>query len=189
MWPYSGNVFPISRSTRTAIFKHFSIPHGRAGLVCSSLLDHGDVVGLFRDHVNYKSRVTVTKVKFCILAIWLNALFLAVLPVAGMKRVDFLFAYCYSHFVFPAIVLTVTYIVIFRTLSLKLRNIKRQVCPENTLVETPRNLHRQRRLAQAILLVLIAFYTCFIPYSVNVHLWFFWVDCERSASFLAYHFI
>ena len=157
--------------------------------VCSIMAMSWDRFVAVADHVNYKGRVTVTKVKFCILAIWLNALFFAVLPASGVRTVNFLFAYCYSHVVVPAIVLTVTYIVIFRTLSQKLRNNERQVCPQNSPNETRRNLHCQRRLVQAIVLVLIVFYTCFIPFFMKVHLWFFCSDCERSASFLKYHFI
>ena len=157
--------------------------------VCSIMAMSWDRFVAVTDHVNYKARVTVTKVKFCILAIWLNALVLAVLPAAGVRKVNFLFAYCYSHFVFPAIVLTVTYIVIFRTLSQKLRNIKRQECSESSPSDMRRKLYRQRGLVQAILLVLIVFYTCFTPYFVKVHLWFFCAKCERSATFLTYHFI
>ena len=141
------------------------------------------------DHLNYKSRVTVKKVKFCIAAIWLNALFLAVLPAAGVRKVNFLFAYCYSHVVLPAIVLTITYIVIFRRLSQKLRNIEQQVSSENSSIDKRRNLYRERKLLLAILLVLIVFYTCFTPYFVKVHLWFFCEECENNASFLTYHFI
>jgi len=141
------------------------------------------------DHLNYKSRVTVKKVKFCIAGIWLNALFLAVLPAAGVRKMNFLFAYCYSHAVLPAIVLTVTYIVIFRTLSQKLRNIEQQVSSGNSSIKKRRNLYRERKLLLAISLVLIVFYTCFTPYFVKVHLWFFCEGCEKSASFLTYHFV
>ena len=158
--------------------------------VCSIMAMSWDRFVAVTDHVNYKSRVTVTKVKFCILGIWINAIFLAVFPAAGVRKVNFLFAYCYSHFLFPAIILTVTYIVIFRTLSQKLRNIERLVCsPGNSPIDTRRNLYRERRLLLAILLVLIVFYTCFAPYFVKVHLWFFCTDCETYASFLTYHFI
>jgi len=157
--------------------------------VCSFMAMSWDRFVAVTDHLNYKSRVTVKRVKFCIAGIWLNALFLAVLPAAGVRKVDFLFAYCYTHVVLPAIVLTVTYIVIFRTLSQKLRNIEQQVSPGNSSIEKRRNLYRERKLLLAILLVLIVFYTCFTPYFVKVHLWFFCEECEKSASFLTYHFI
>ncbi|XP_078375319.1 neuromedin-U receptor 1-like [Oculina patagonica] len=157
--------------------------------VCSIMAMSWDRFVAVTDHMNYRTRVTVTKVKYCIVAIWLNALFFAILPAAGVRKVNFLFAYCYSHFILPAIVLTVTYIVVFRTLSRKLPNIERQMRPEDSPMETRRNLYRQRGLVLAIFLVLIVFYTCFTPYFVKVHLWFFCADCEKSASFLKYHFI
>ena len=108
------------------------------------------------------------------------------LPAAGVRKVNFLFAY--SHVVLPAIVLTVTYIVIFRTLSQKLRNTEQQVSSGNSSIEKRRNLYRERKLLLAVLLVLIVFYTCFTSYFVKVHLWFFCEGCEKSASFF-YHLI
>ena len=157
--------------------------------VCSFMAMSWDRFVAVTDHLNYRSRVTVKKVKFCIAGIWLNALFLAVLPAAGVRKVNFLFAYCYSHVVLPAIVLTITYVVIFRRLSEKLRNIEQQVSSGNSSIDKRRNLYRERKLLLAILLVLIVFYTCFTPYFVKVHLWFFCDECEKSASFLTYHFI
>ncbi|XP_078375312.1 neuromedin-U receptor 1-like [Oculina patagonica] len=170
-------------------FQYFIGALAMFAAVCTIMAMSWDRFVAVTDHMNYKSRVTVTKVKFCILAIWLNALFLAVLPAAGVRKVNFLFAYCYSHVVVPAIVLTVTYIVVFRTLTQKLGNIEHQVRPENSAIETRRNLYQQRRLVLAIFLVLIVFYTCFTPYFVKAHVWFFCADCEKSASFLIYHFI
>ena len=157
--------------------------------VCSFMAMSWDRFVAVTDHLNYKSRVTVKRVKFCIAGIWLNALFLAVLPAAGVRKVNFLFAYCYTHFVLPAFVLTVTYIVIFRTLSQKLRNIEQQVSSSESPIDQKRNVYHERRLVLAILLVLIVFYTCFTPFFVKVHLWFFCEECEKSASFLTYHFI
>ncbi|XP_020615686.1 adenosine receptor A1-like [Orbicella faveolata] len=157
--------------------------------VCSFMAMSWDRFVAVTDHLNYKSRVTVKKVKFCIVGIWLNALFLAVLPAAGVRKVNFLFAYCYTHFFLPAIVLTATYIVIFRTLSKKLRNTAQQVSSGKSPIDPQRNIYHERRLVLAIFLVLIVFYTCFTPYFVKVHLWFFCEECEKNASFLTYHFI
>ena len=171
------------------IFQYFMGGVAMFAAVCSFMAMSWDRFVAVTDHINYKSRVTVTKVKFCILGIWLNALFFAVLPAAGVRKVNFLFAYCYSHFVLPAIVLAVVYIVVFRTLSQKLRNIEQQVHPQNLPTNTRRDLYSERRLVLAICLVLTVFYACFTPYIVKVHLWFFCGGCGKSASFLIYHFI
>ena len=151
--------------------------------VCSFMAMSWDRFVAVTDHLNYKSRVTVKKVKFCIVGIWLNALFLAVLPAAGVRKVNFLFTYCYTHFFLPAIVLTATYIAIFRTLSKKLRNTAQQVSSGKSPIDPQRNIYHERRLVLAIFLVLIVFYTCFTPYFVKVHLWFFCEECEKNASF------
>lgn len=140
------------------------------------------------DPYNYNTRITVKRVKLCILGIWINALFLTVLPAAGVRKLNFLFAYCYSHFLIPAVFLTVVYIMIFRKLSTNLRNLNQTVRSENSAQNKRRNLERERRLAVTILLVLIAFYTCFAPYFVKVHLWLL-CGCEKSPSFLTYHLI
>ena len=157
--------------------------------VCSIMAMSWDRFVAVTDHINYKNRITVKKVKFYILLIWLNAIFLAVLPAAGVRKLIFLYAYCYSHVLVPAIVLTVTYVVVFRTLSQKLGNFERRVCAENPPTETRKKLYREKRLVLAIFLVLVVFYTCFTPYFVKVQLWFFCPHCENSPSFLTYHFI
>ena len=156
--------------------------------VCTIMALSWDRFVAVSDPFSYRTRVTVKRVKFCILVIWLNALFFAILPVAGVRKLNFLFAYCYSHFLIPAVVLTGVYIVIFRKLSRKLRSVDGIVRSQNSALNTRRRLDREQRLVVTILLVLIAFYACFTPYAVKVHLWLL-CDCRKSATFLTYHFI
>ena len=156
--------------------------------VCTIMAMSWDRFVAVSDPFNYSTRITVKRVKLCILGIWINALFLAVLPAAGVRKLNFLFAYCYSHFMIPAVFLTVVYLVIFRKLSRKLRNLNQMIRSENSAKNTRRSLEREHRLAGTILIVLIAFYTCFAPYFVKVHLWLF-CGCEKSPYFLTYHFI
>lgn len=120
------------------------------------------------DPFNYSTRITVRRVKICILGIWLNALVLTVLPLAGVRKLNFLFVYCYSHFSVPAIALTAVYISIFKTLSRKLQTLNRAVTSENS-VRDKRSLKREHRLTVTIVLVLITFYACFLTYFVKVH--------------------
>ena len=156
--------------------------------VCSIMAMSWDRFVAVADPTNYKTRVTAKRAKFCILAIWLHALFFAVLPVAGIKKLDFLVAYCYSHFLLPAVILTVVYIIIFKKLSTKLRSLDQVVRFENSTIDTRRSLDREHRLAVTILLVLIAFYSCFAPYFVKVHVQLL-CQCEKFTTFLTFHFI
>ena len=139
------------------------------------------------DPFNYSTRITVRRVKICILGIWLNALVLTVLPLAGVRKLTFLFVYCYSHFFVPGIVLTVVYISIFKTLSRKLQTLNQALGSENSVREG-RSLKREHRLTVTIVLVLISFYACFLPYFVKVHIWLL-CGCEKSPIFLVFHFI
>ena len=157
--------------------------------VCSIIAMSWDRFVAVTDHINYKNRITVKRVKLYILFIWLNASFMAVLPAAGVKKITFLYAYSYSHVFLPAILLTVAYVVVFRTLSQKLQTFNRRVCAGNSTNETRRNFQREKKLVLAIFLVLVVFYTCFFPFVVKVHLWFFCSQCETSAAFITYHFI
>ena len=140
------------------------------------------------DPTNYRTKVTVKRVKLCFFTIWPTAPFFAVLPAAGVRKLDFLVAYCYSHFFLPAIILTLVYIVIFKRLSKKLQALDKVVHPKTTDSITRKTLHRDRKLAATILLVLLTFYVCFAPYFVKVHLWLL-CDCQKSTPFLIYHFI
>ena len=157
--------------------------------VCSIIAMSWDRFVAVTDHINYKNRITVKRVKLYILFIWLNASFMAVLPAAGVKKITFLYAYSYSHVFLPAILLTVAYVVVFRTLSQKLQTFNRRVCAGNSTNETRRNFQREKKLVLAIFLVLVVFYTCFFPFVVKVHWWFFCSRCETSAAFITYHFI
>lgn len=140
------------------------------------------------DPTNYRTKVTVKRVKICLLAVWPTALCFAVLPAAGVRKLDFLVAYCYSHFVLPAIILTLVYIVIFKRLSKKLQALDQVVHPQTTDSNNRKTLYRERKLAATILLVLLTFYVCFAPYFVKVHLWLL-CDCQKSTPFLITHFI
>lgn len=157
-------------------------------VVCTLMAMSCDRFVAVSDPFNYSTRVTVRRAKFGIAVIWINALFLTVLPIAGVKKLNFLFAYCYSHFLIPAIVLTLVYILIFRKLSEKLQSLNRIAPSKSSAQNTRRNLERERRLAVTIGLVLITFYTCFAPYFVKVHLWLL-CSCKTSVSFLIYHLI
>ena len=182
---YKGHQEPQYLNT----FQYFIGALAMFAAVCSIMAMSWDRFVAVTDPINYKNRITVKKVKLYILLIWLNALFLAVLPAAGVRKLDFLFAYCYSHVFVPAIVLTIAYVVVFKTLSKKLGQFKRRGFTENPPTETHRNYHHEKKLVFAIFLVLVAFYMCFAPFFVKVHLWFFCSQCDRSPAFLTYHFI
>ena len=155
--------------------------------VCSIIAMSWDRFIATKDPTNYKTRVTVKRAKLAILAIWMNAFLLGALPAAGVQKLNFLLAYCYSHFVFPALILTVVYFVVFRSLSENFRRLAQVT--EASAVSSRRRLESERRILHAIFLVLIVFYACFTPYYVKVHLWCFCPGCVTSPSFIIYHFI
>lgn len=60
----------------------------------------------------YLQKINNTRAKVAIAIIWINALVMCVLPLADVKRENFLLTYCYSHFVIPSFILTAIYVKI-----------------------------------------------------------------------------
>ena len=82
----------------------------------------------------YPHKITNKKAKIAIAVTWINGLIMSVLPIADVKRKNFLLAYCYSHFVIPSSVLTAVYVKIYRAIfrqSEELRNVRASLTAAN----------------------------------------------------------
>lgn len=60
----------------------------------------------------HPQKINNKRAKVAIVIIWINALVMCVLPIADVKRENFLLAYCYSHFVIPSFILTAVHVKI-----------------------------------------------------------------------------
>ena len=105
--------------------------------------------------LEYPQKITFTRAKVAIAAIWINALVMCVLPISDVKRENFLLAYCYSHFVIPSFILTALYVKIYKM------------------------VFKKRNSTLTTLLILFIFYFSFLPNFVNVNILYI-CSCRTS---------
>lgn len=135
----------------------------------------------------YPQKVTNTRAKATIAIIWANALVMSVLPVADVKKENFLLAYCYSHFVIPSFILTAVYVKIYKVAALQRQQLK-DVRANLTAANRRKCLERENKLAVTSLLILFVFYLSFLPYFINVHILYF-CSCRTSYAYRVYHYV
>ena len=135
----------------------------------------------------YPQKITNTRAKGTIAIIWANALVMSVLPVADVKKENFLLAYCYSHFVIPSFILTAVYVKIYKVAALQKQELK-DVRANLTAANKRKYLERENKMARTTLLILLVFYLSFFPYFINVHVLFF-CSCRASYAYRVYHYV
>lgn len=135
----------------------------------------------------YPQKITNTRAKGTIAIIWANALVMSVLPVADVKKENFLLAYCYSHFVIPSFILTAVYVKIYKVAALQKQELK-DVRANLTAANKRKYLERENKMARTTLLILLVFYLSFFPYFINVHVLFF-CSCRVSYAYRVYHYV
>ena len=135
----------------------------------------------------YPQKITNTRAKATIAIIWANALVMSVLPVADVKKENFLLAYCYSHFVIPSFILTATYVKIYKVAALQRQELK-DVRANLTAANRRKCLERENKMARTTLLILFVFYLSFLPYFINVHVLYF-CSCRTSYMYRVYHYV
>ena len=135
----------------------------------------------------YPQKINNTRAKATIAIIWANAFVLSVLPVADVKKENFLLAYCYSHFVIPSFILTAVYVKIYKVAALQRQELK-DVRANLTAANKKKYLERENKMARTTLLILFVFYLSFLPYFINVHVLYF-CSCRTSYAYRVYHYV
>ncbi|KAL9973034.1 hypothetical protein ACROYT_G019441 [Oculina patagonica] len=137
--------------------------------------------------LEYPQKITITRAKIAIAVIWINAVIMSVLPASGLKVEFFLLVYCYSHFVIPAIVLTIIYVKIYKTVTLQRQELK-DVRASLTVANRRKQLERENRMFMTFLLILFVFYFSFVPYFINVNIFNF-CFCRTSFAHYVYYLV
>lgn len=135
----------------------------------------------------YPQKITNRRAKGTIAIIWANALVMSILPVADVKKENFLLAYCYSHFVIPSFILTAVYVKIYKVAALQRQELK-DVRANLTAANKRKYLERENKMARTTLLILFVFYLSFFPYFINVHVLYF-CSCRASYAYRVYHYV
>ena len=135
----------------------------------------------------YPHKITNKKAKIAIAVTWINGLIMSVLPIADVKRKNFLLAYCYSHFVIPSSVLTAVYVKIYRAIfrqSEELRNVRASL----TAANRRKQLERENRMVITFAMILLVFFLSFIPYFIQVQILYF-CSCRNTYSYKVYYLV
>ena len=132
----------------------------------------------------YPQKITNKRAKVAIAIIWINALVMCVLPIADVKRENFLLAYSYSHFVIPSFILTAIYVKIYKMVARQRQELK-DVRASLTTVNRRKQLERENRMVVAFVLILFIFYCSFLPYFIHVQILYF-CSCRTSYAYNVY---
>lgn len=135
----------------------------------------------------YPQKINNTRAKVAIAIIWINALVMCVLPLADVKRENFLLAYCYSHFVIPSFILTAIYVKIYKMVARQRQELK-DVRASLTAVNRRKQLERENRMAITFVLILFIFYCSFLPYFIHVQILYF-CSCRSSYAYNVYYLV
>ena len=133
---------------------------------------------------NTHRKSTTNGAKVGIAIIWINALVMCVLPIADVKRENFLLAYSYSHFVIPSFILTAVYVKIYKMVARQRQELK-DVRASLTTVNRRKQLERENRMVVAFVLILFIFYCSFLPYFIHVQILYF-CPCRTSYAYNVY---
>ena len=135
----------------------------------------------------YPQKINNTRAKVAIAIIWINALVMCVLPLADVKRENFLLAYCYSHFVIPSFILTAIYVKIYKTVARQRQELK-DIRASLTAGNRRKQLERENRMAITFVLILFIFYCSFLPYFIHVQILYF-CSCRTSYAYNVYYLV
>lgn len=129
----------------------------------------------------YKSTVTKTRVKYFIAVMWAVSLALCFVPVTKIPEKILAIAFAHIHASFPAILLTVMYIKVFRALGERKRELREAGITKE--MRSKQVLDRERKMVVTILIVLALFYVTFLPEFIALHVLHFCEPCTGSLVF------
>lgn len=129
----------------------------------------------------YKTRITTRRIKILIALIWIVALLISFLPATNLPEKTYTLIYFHTHVSLPAILLTVTYVNVFRALSRRTHEARRSF--KDTAMGRRHNFTRERKMVKTIITVLALFYITYIPQYITLHLLYFCEGCQESVTF------
>lgn len=129
----------------------------------------------------YKTRITTRRIKFAIALIWIVALLISFLPATNLPEKTYTLLYLHTHVTLPAILLTVTYVHVFRALSKRTQEARLSF--KDSTIGRRHLLVRERNMASTIITILGLFYITYIPKYTTLHLLYFCETCQKSVTF------
>lgn len=179
------------------VFRYFGLPMPYAGLfkaviyivvsttlfVCSATIIAMSLTCYvaINNPMVYKTRITTRRIKIAIVLIWIIALLMSFLPATNLHEKTYTLIYLHTHVSLPAILLTVTYIHVFRALSRRTQEARLSF--KDSAIRMRHALARERNMAITIITVLALFFITYIPQYTTLHLLYFCETCQRSVTF------
>lgn len=129
--------------------------------------------------MEYKSIITKRRTKIFIAVLWVISLTTCVLPVTNISEKTYTLIYLHTHATLPAILLTATYVHVFRALARRTRELQ-----EGGYDSIARNsLERKRNMAVTVVIILVLFFITYMPQYITLHLLYFCKPCKDSLTF------
>lgn len=131
--------------------------------------------------MDYKSIITKGRVKVFILILWIISLSACVLPATSISEKTYTMIYVHTHASLPAMLLTVIYVNVFRSLAKRKRELE-----VNGMVSAINNaylIERERKMSVTIIIILTMFYVSYMPQYITLHLLHFCSTCQQSITF------
>ena len=129
--------------------------------------------------LEYKTIITTKRIKIYIAVLWVMSLGTCVLPVTSVSEETYTMIYLHSHATFPAILLTVIYVKVFRAVARRTSEL--QQSGYNKMAT--KSLERERNMTVAIITILALFYITYMPQYITLHLLYFCNSCQQSVTF------
>ena len=134
---------------------------------------------IFNKPMEYKTIITKKRVKRFIGVLWVISLLTCILPMTNVPEKTYTMIYLHTHATVPAILLTVIYTNVFRALARRTREVQRE--GYNSVANNA--LQREKKMVNAIVIILGLFYITYMPQYITLHLLYFCESCKKSLTF------
>lgn len=129
--------------------------------------------------MEYKTIITKRRVKIFITVLWVISLATCILPVSNVPEKTYTLIYLHTHASLPAILLTIIYVNVFRSLARRTREL--ELGGYNSIASN--SLERKRNMAVTIIIILSLFFITYVPQYITLHLLYFCRSCQASTTF------
>ena len=132
--------------------------------------------------LEYKARLTKTKIKSFIVAVWIYSILFSSLPLTGLSGTLYVALYCHIHVTVPLIILPVVYWKTYRALRLHNNQVRDQ------MDSTRWNSYTERKMVSAFLFVVASFFLVFAPQYIAQNIYLLWPSVAKRSSFKIFLF-
>ena len=135
--------------------------------------------------MQYKIKITKKRVYRLIAVIWITSLLICCVPLTNIPEKTYLLIYIHTHISLPALLLMVIYAKGFRALARRRRELLQNTHASDE--NNKRAFERERNMAVTVTILLVVFYTTYLPQFIMIHLANFCSPCEIGEDSTTFH--